>query len=493
MHFHYLYVLAISLLISRATAGAGAEVYGCVNYPNEPQEPFTVHFIAGGTSDHCLNQKGHDATVQVTKAGMTCVSVGQVERKASTDWGDTCATDYSKWTLSYEALGTSKSGSTLLNIQRSGSWNSYGNIFDYSPDTRLCGSKVACSTTELYWEYWGWGPIYLLLDSDSYDCNEYSSSIRNTIEAAAFRGRLILVRLLLKIYSQKAAGLAFSAAVAWGFSQALDLLLNYGRRKFKLVAAIKRDTKIVQVLSEHIHGASLQEEFLRRTLRQSVTEPQWYTSLLEVQELMDLSSEWARVRLLLWNDLGRISENSTEFFEAYQDAFAEATTCGNLEMARALLAKGDEQWSLHVPESSIPDIDMLDGNGNSPLYYACANGYFKLFDFLVDGGAEIFTNHIPVRIPESGTASIEQRRVNRLQVALDSMFASEYWGRTWFNISLINVDVDYGDIARLTLASFYRQHAIAGLLLQNEARELSETSSSAEDFTRKVRRDAHQD
>ncbi|KAJ0418747.1 ankyrin repeat-containing domain protein [Aspergillus carlsbadensis] len=215
-------------------------------------------------------------------------------------------------------------------------------------------------------------------------------------------------------------------------------------------AALERDIRIVQVLLEHMPTISLKEKFLGRFVIDAIADARWYEALLEIRALVDSrtyecvagkaliglaaerdsarqSSEFAEVRPVLWRELQRMSEISSVFAGSYQEAFHEAAKYGNVEMARVLLGKEGGQWALQVTAHSIPGIDLVDGDGNPPLYYACANGYLELFELLIEGGADILTRHSPVRPPRDATAEAQEPIINLLQVTLDSRLESEYY------------------------------------------------------------------
>ncbi|KAL3485312.1 hypothetical protein BJX62DRAFT_243036 [Aspergillus germanicus] len=219
-------------------------------------------------------------------------------------------------------------------------------------------------------------------------------------------------------------------------------------------AALKQDIRPVQLLAEHVPTLALKEKFLGQFLIHAISGEQWYECLLEIRALVDLHSyerlagkaltglaaeresarqphELAGARAVLWRELQRIelqriSEVSSTFPEAYQDAFHEVSKCGNIEMARVLLGDEDSQWTLRVPEHSVPDINQPDGEGKSPLYHAGVNGYLELFQLLVENGADILTRHTPVQLLADGRAEPRKDSINILQVTLDARLASEY-------------------------------------------------------------------
>lgn len=127
----------------------GANVQACVYFSQVPAKSINTCFVAGGASDHCMNASGQNACVNVTQAGLTCVSVGYVEEKGSSSGGDTCATDHSIWSLAYTA--GIYSGSTLSDWSTGWIHNEIY-LVSQSPGTNVCPSQALCAVTDLEWD-----------------------------------------------------------------------------------------------------------------------------------------------------------------------------------------------------------------------------------------------------------------------------------------------------------------------------------------------------
>ncbi|MCS4510459.1 hypothetical protein [Xylophilus ampelinus] len=154
-------LLTATLTAGMAHAGAGANVNACVYLTSKPSVPMTVNVTPGGSGTHCMHEKGHSATLTVSNAGVTCVSVGYVEAKASSSGGDLCATDKSKWPLSYAITGTAFSGSTQTQWH-TGTRNNSIDLHSPSPGTNVCGQSSLCTSTSWTWNAGTQGPLYII-------------------------------------------------------------------------------------------------------------------------------------------------------------------------------------------------------------------------------------------------------------------------------------------------------------------------------------------
>ncbi|KAI0907311.1 hypothetical protein F4824DRAFT_161387 [Ustulina deusta] len=152
-------LLLAAALLSCVEAGTGASVNACVYYPTDPPpgESFVVKFKAGASSDHCMNRRGDDAEVLVSRKGLTCASLGYVELKNSS-WppGNFCASDKSWWATSYSIVATGESGATNTR------WVQGGEIHlkDASPGTSVCSYAALCSATQQSWD--GTGELWII-------------------------------------------------------------------------------------------------------------------------------------------------------------------------------------------------------------------------------------------------------------------------------------------------------------------------------------------
>jgi hypothetical protein len=143
---------------SSAYAGAGANVYGCVNLTTKPPKPLTVQLTAGGSGTHCMNDVGSDTNFSAANQGLNCASVGYVESKASSTKGDLCATDESHWMMSYNIEDTSFSGSTNSNWHTGNSMS----LYDQIKNTVVCNTEAICDSTSVSWDSGTQGPIYII-------------------------------------------------------------------------------------------------------------------------------------------------------------------------------------------------------------------------------------------------------------------------------------------------------------------------------------------
>ena len=101
---------------------------------------------------------GRNATIEVSKGGFTCISVGYVEKKGQLSPGDICQTDESVWGLSYN--GGIYSGS-MLSYWTSGSFFNEIQLFDADAGTHVCDWKSLCLTSGLRWDMGTLGPLFV--------------------------------------------------------------------------------------------------------------------------------------------------------------------------------------------------------------------------------------------------------------------------------------------------------------------------------------------
>ncbi|KAH7025101.1 uncharacterized protein B0I36DRAFT_366996 [Microdochium trichocladiopsis] len=148
---------AFAALSGLAQAGPGAIIYACINLPTPPSQNFTVNFKAGAGTDRCLNNNGTDASVVVSRQGITCASVGYVEAKTSS-WGDWCASASRFWSLSWETEDQTRSGSTNTEWFRRKDIELVG----YTPGTYICGRPASCTQRTITWD--NQGPLYIIFN-----------------------------------------------------------------------------------------------------------------------------------------------------------------------------------------------------------------------------------------------------------------------------------------------------------------------------------------
>ena len=146
------------ILISNFLLWVAAFVNACVYLQIEPVQKFNVSFVSGSENDHCMIYGGRNATLEVSRAGFSCVSVGYVEKKGQLSPGDVCQTDESVWGLSYH--GGVYSGSTL-SYWTSGSFFNEIQLFDADAGTHVCDWKSLCLMSGLRWDKGTLGPIFV--------------------------------------------------------------------------------------------------------------------------------------------------------------------------------------------------------------------------------------------------------------------------------------------------------------------------------------------
>lgn len=151
----------VTLSTGIAHAGAGANVNACVYFATKPATALTVTVTPGGSGTHCMHETGKATTISVINAGVTCSSVGYVESKASSTKGDLCATDDSKWPLSYSISNTAYSGGTQTKWS-SGTQNNTMYLDSQSAGTNVCGQGSLCTATSWTWNAGSQGPLYII-------------------------------------------------------------------------------------------------------------------------------------------------------------------------------------------------------------------------------------------------------------------------------------------------------------------------------------------
>lgn len=169
-----LFVLTV-LIPTVAHAGPGAIIYGCTYFGAAPPSPLTVNFMVGFSSVHCMNSTGSDASMTVSSAGITCVSVGYVESKSSTTiFQDTCGSDDSVWTLAYSVPNTAFSGSATTDWPKKilGVGSNSLELEDQFPGTMVCGgdsngNTSLCNATSITWDSGSQGPVYIIFQPQS--------------------------------------------------------------------------------------------------------------------------------------------------------------------------------------------------------------------------------------------------------------------------------------------------------------------------------------
>ncbi|KFY45961.1 hypothetical protein V494_00692 [Pseudogymnoascus sp. VKM F-4513 (FW-928)] len=154
--------LVLGCLILGTNAGAGANVNGCVYYASRPPRPIKVTFDVPTSVVHCMYDKGSNATTQVENAGYTCASVGHVSGKSSSSGGDLCATDDSRWGMSYTA--GPKSGTTYSTWHAPVIGSDHIDLYGRDALTRICGSASKCDYDTIKISSGGQDSVYIIFD-----------------------------------------------------------------------------------------------------------------------------------------------------------------------------------------------------------------------------------------------------------------------------------------------------------------------------------------
>lgn len=141
-------------------AGAGAQINACIYLPTKPVIPLDVNFKIGST--HCMNSNGHDTTLKVTNAGVSCASIGYVEGKSSSSGGDLCATGAHHWNLGYAVTSQSYSGNADISFDHPFLSSNYATFNSSSSGTGLCSSDTKCIDNSQQWDSGTVGNLYII-------------------------------------------------------------------------------------------------------------------------------------------------------------------------------------------------------------------------------------------------------------------------------------------------------------------------------------------
>lgn len=133
--------------------GAAANVSACIYLPTKPLVPLTFSFVPSIGS--CMTDGGQNATLTVSTAGISTVSIGYVESKVS---GCTCLSAASVWTLSYNVVGQPYSGSVSSNWNCPPEWNSM--TLNNSGTTSV--NTSAAKSSDVYQQWHGTGDLYII-------------------------------------------------------------------------------------------------------------------------------------------------------------------------------------------------------------------------------------------------------------------------------------------------------------------------------------------
>ncbi|OSS53055.1 hypothetical protein B5807_03072 [Epicoccum nigrum] len=135
-----------------------SEVQACVHQANELSgKNYTVNWSAGQSTDACMKRRGKKASMLVTKPGITCVSLGDVEVNDDS-W---CYWQQSRWGMSYNVDGKSWSGSTDSRWF-TGPVHTEIELRDSSAGTVVCGGPALCDAESKEWRNDGNDAIYII-------------------------------------------------------------------------------------------------------------------------------------------------------------------------------------------------------------------------------------------------------------------------------------------------------------------------------------------
>ncbi|RGP80741.1 hypothetical protein FLONG3_1081 [Fusarium longipes] len=122
----------------------------------------------------------------VSDSGLTCEDIGKVESKASSFGGNGCSNG-GHWELSYRGVysGTASSRWTSRWTGDSTKHNRITLLDNYcSPGTNICGSKAACSGTEVDWDAKTTPDIYFVFRPEQIEFNSWSAGVEEAIREA---------------------------------------------------------------------------------------------------------------------------------------------------------------------------------------------------------------------------------------------------------------------------------------------------------------------
>lgn len=140
-----------------------SEVKACVHQVNELSgKNYTVNWSAGQSTDACMKRRGKQASMVVTKTGVTCTSLGDVE----VDDDGWCYVQDSRWGMSYNVDGKSWSGSTDSEWS-TGPVHTEIELTDSSAGTMVCGAPALCDSKNKKWRNENNDAIYVSRRSSS--------------------------------------------------------------------------------------------------------------------------------------------------------------------------------------------------------------------------------------------------------------------------------------------------------------------------------------
>jgi hypothetical protein len=166
---YFALLLALGGMPGVVMAGAGANVSACVNVTNAKQA-MTVNIAVGGPGKHCMSQSGNNAAIPVPAGGngLYCASVGYVEEKGTSSGGDFCATEKSKWPVSYSIGASPAQTSAVVSMEADSAFNKATIItFPQVGSAAICtfpagGSPNLCFNTSTNWAKGTQGPLALI-------------------------------------------------------------------------------------------------------------------------------------------------------------------------------------------------------------------------------------------------------------------------------------------------------------------------------------------
>jgi len=155
-------ITTVSIFSSMTYAGAGANLYVCINLETTPTKPLTINVMPNTTSASCMYDTGSATSFSASTAGLSCGSIGYIEAKASSTKGDFCATSESKWSVGYSSPGTQYSGATQSEWHTSNTSSNSIDLENFASHTVICTTKALCNGTSVDWNHGTQGPLYII-------------------------------------------------------------------------------------------------------------------------------------------------------------------------------------------------------------------------------------------------------------------------------------------------------------------------------------------
>ncbi|PCH99222.1 MAG: hypothetical protein COB76_06150 [Alphaproteobacteria bacterium] len=149
--------LSAAMISTPASAGKGAVTHACIFMAQPPRDAITgkhVPTIFKFTTEasQAMNDSGKNATLTVTSAGVTCVSVGYVEGNASMFRGRP------EWVLSYSGTGNG----TVFSGSVSAAWEAGTGVTIFNGVESASVNISPTVSTNRSINFNGQGPVYFV-------------------------------------------------------------------------------------------------------------------------------------------------------------------------------------------------------------------------------------------------------------------------------------------------------------------------------------------